>query len=97
MLILSGIFDNLNAVLVLASLISVQSPLTQNAYRNSDAEHLRKPLESNHGDPLTLFNFYKEWLAKKQTTNVPKDRSRNERENSRTWAKKRCLEEQRFE
>lgn len=95
MLILSTIFDNLNAVLVLSSLLSVQTPLTQNAYRNSEADNLRKPLESNHGDPLTLFNFYTEWLSVKQSSTISRDHSRNTMVNSKTWAKKRCLEEQR--
>lgn len=63
MLIVSTVFGNVNSVLALASALSIQSPLTQNAYRNSEAEDLRKPLESNHGDPITLLNFYKEWLT----------------------------------
>lgn len=96
MLILSTIFRNLNAILILSSLLSVQSPLTQNAYRNSDADNLRKPLESNHGDPLTLFNFYKEWLLKKQSSTISKEHSRGSPENSKIWARKRCLEEQRL-
>lgn len=95
MLILSTVFDNLNVILTLASLLSVQSPLTQNAYRNTEADNLRKPLESNHGDPLTLFNFYKEWLSIKQTSTFSKDRSRGTTESSKVWARKRCLEEQR--
>lgn len=95
MLILSTIFNNLNIILIIASLLSVQSPLTQNAYRNIDADDLRKPMESNHGDPLTLFNFYREWLSKKQSTNVSKDHSKDI-ESSKVWARKRCLEEQRL-
>lgn len=94
MLILSTIFGNVNSVLALASLLSVQNPLTQNAYRNSEAQHLRKPLESSHGDPLTLLNFYREWLYIKQSSTV---KSRLEKgENSKIWTRKRCLEEQRF-
>lgn len=93
MLVMSTVFGNVNSVLALAALLSVQSPLTQTAYRNLDAQEMRKPLESNHGDPITLLNLYKEWLSvKQQSTPVGKHRS----ENSRTWTKKRCLEEQRF-
>lgn len=61
MLIMSTIFGNVNSVLALASLLSVQSPLTQNAYRDSEAQNLRKPLDSNHGDPISLLSYYKEW------------------------------------
>lgn len=92
MLIMSTVFGNVNSVLALAALLSVQSPLTQNAYRDIDAQDIRKPLESDHGDPITLLNFYKEWLEIKQKT-APGDRKT---ENSRHWAKKRSLEEQRF-
>lgn len=86
MLIVSTLFRNVNSVLALAALLSVQSPLTQKAYRDMEASDLRKPLESNHGDPFCLFNYYKEWLR------IKKERV----ENTREWAKKRCLEEQRF-
>lgn len=86
MLVLSTVFFNVNSVLALAALLSVQNPLTQQAYRDIDAQELRKILDSNHGDPITLLNYYKEWLVIKQ-----------ERcENSRVWTRKRCLEEQRF-
>lgn len=95
MLILSTIFNNINAILVISSLLSVQSPLTQNAYRNIEAGDLRKPLESNHGDPLTLFNFYKEWLSIKESSTASMN-SRDTTESSKIWARKRCLEEQRY-
>lgn len=61
MLIMSTVFGNVNSVLALAALLSVQSPLTQNAYRDSEAQDLRKALESSHGDPISLLNYYKEW------------------------------------
>ncbi|XP_018573100.1 probable ATP-dependent RNA helicase DHX34 [Anoplophora glabripennis] len=97
MLIMSTVFGNVNSVLALASLLSVQSPLTQAAHRNSQAQDLRKPLESSHGDPTTLLNFYKEWLSVKQDSAPVQSRSGHHRtENSKTWARKRCLEEQRF-
>lgn len=85
MLILSTVFGNVNSILAVAALLSVQSPFTQTASRNLDAEELRKRLDSNHGDPITLLNLYKEWLKIKRSG-----------ENSKIWARKRCLEEQRF-
>ncbi|KRT86607.1 helicase [Oryctes borbonicus] len=85
MLILSTVFENVNSVLAVAALLSIQSPFTQTASRNLDAEELRKRLDSNHGDPITLLNLYKEWLKVKRSG-----------ENSKIWARKRCLEEQRF-
>lgn len=94
---MSTVFGNVNSVLTVASLLSVQSPLTQAANRNFEAEELRRPLESNHGDAATLLNFYKEWLAVKQESVPVRSSSRHRHtENSRTWARKRCLEEQRF-
>uniref|UniRef100_A0AAR5QK14 RNA helicase n=1 Tax=Dendroctonus ponderosae TaxID=77166 RepID=A0AAR5QK14_DENPD len=95
MLIMSTIFGNVNSVLALASLLSVQSPLTQTAYRDSEAQNLRRPLESNHGDPISLLSFFKEWLTIKQSSG-PVQGSSTKSQNSKTWSKKRCLEEQRF-
>ncbi|KAJ3652749.1 hypothetical protein Zmor_018686 [Zophobas morio] len=94
MLVLSTVFGNVNAVLALAALLSIQSPLTQTAYRNSEAQELRKSLDSNHGDPISLLNYFKEWLSIKQSS-VPMH-SRQRGESSKVWARKRCLEEQRF-
>ncbi|XP_044260161.1 probable ATP-dependent RNA helicase DHX34 [Tribolium madens] len=93
MLVLSTVFGNVNAVLAVAALLSIQSPLTQNAYRNSEAQELRRVLDSNHGDPISLLNYYKEWLSVKQSS-VPMVKSKGE--SSKVWARKRCLEEQRF-
>ncbi|KAL3271566.1 hypothetical protein HHI36_022041 [Cryptolaemus montrouzieri] len=94
MLILSTVFGKVDSVLALAALLSVQSPISQTAHKNLDAENLRKPLESTHGDPLTYLNFYKEWLNVKQSS-TPMSRT-SASESSRKWARKRCLEEQRF-
>ncbi|XP_018328035.2 probable ATP-dependent RNA helicase DHX34 [Agrilus planipennis] len=100
MLIMSTVFGNVNAVLALAALLSVQSPFTQSAYKNIDTLELRKPLESTHGDSVTFLNLYKEWLSVKyETTPASSSGSSTfskQKENSRIWAKKRGLEEQRF-
>ena len=43
-------------------------------------------MDSDHGDPITLLNAYREWLEIKV----------DDLENSKRWCKKRGLEEQRF-
>lgn len=53
----------------------------------------RKKLESDHGDPITLLNAFKEWLEVKQE-NAQEYRSNNN--SSRKWCRRRGLEEQRF-
>lgn len=87
MLLMGSIFGQVEAVLALAAALSVQTPFTNRAYRDSDCESARKDLDSDHGDPLTLLNAYKAWLEIKAT---------NQGHTSRKWCKKRGLEEQRF-
>jgi hypothetical protein len=86
MLIMGTLFNQVDAVLSLAAALSVQSPFTNDAYRNSDCVAARRNLDSDHGDPITLLNSFREWLEIKAT----------DRENTRKWCKKRGLEEQRF-
>lgn len=52
----------------------------------------RKDLESDHGDPITILNAYKEWLELKQA----RFSRRGESENTKSWCRRRGLEEQRF-
>jgi hypothetical protein len=77
----------------MASALNVQSPFTNRAYRDAECEKLRKDLESDHGDPLTLLNLYREWLLVKQSAT---ERSNEYQENSRKWCRNRGIEEQRF-
>ncbi|UYV65359.1 DHX34, partial [Cordylochernes scorpioides] len=86
MLILGSVFNLLEPMLTLAAALSVQSPLTQRAYRDPEAIAARKSLESSHGDPFTLLTAYNEWLELKS----------DPRTNSRQWCRRRGLEEQRF-
>lgn len=53
----------------------------------------RKNLESDHGDPITLLNAYKEWLEIKHTHS---NDIRAGSSNSKKWCRRRGLEEQRF-
>lgn len=93
MLIEGSIFKQLQPILTMAAALNVQSPFTNRAYRDQSCERLRKDLESNHGDPVTLINLYREWLLIKQTA---ADQTYGRRENSKKWCRDRGLEEQRF-
>lgn len=85
MLIIGSVFLQMDTTIVLSSALSIPSPYTNDAFRNFDMENLRKELESDHGDSITLINLYREWLVMKK-----------KKEDSRKWCRKRGLEEQRF-
>ncbi|XP_011500443.1 PREDICTED: probable ATP-dependent RNA helicase DHX34 [Ceratosolen solmsi marchali] len=92
MLIMGSLFHQVEPVLSLAAALSVQSPFTNRAYRDLDCEASRKNLESDHGEPVTLLNAYKEWLEIKHTNTEVRSGSST----SKKWCKRRGLEEQRF-
>ncbi|XP_019537327.3 probable ATP-dependent RNA helicase DHX34 isoform X1 [Aedes albopictus] len=94
MLLMGCVFQQLQPVLTLAATLSVQSPFTNRAYREPECERARKSFESDHGDPITLLNAYKEWLELKQ--NRFEYRRDEHRESSKSWCRRRGLEEQRF-
>lgn len=91
MLLMGCVFHHLQSVLTLAAVLSVQSPFTNRAFRDIDCETANKLLQSDHGDPITLLNVYKEWLELKQNRIDCR-----ESESTKHWCKKRGLEEQRF-
>ncbi|XP_058801679.1 probable ATP-dependent RNA helicase DHX34 [Phymastichus coffea] len=93
MLIMGSLFHQIEPVLSLAAALSVQTPFTNRAYRDLDCEESRKNLESDHGDPITLLNAYKEWLEIKHSTS---GNVRSGSSNSKKWCRRRGLEEQRF-
>ncbi|XP_001604407.2 probable ATP-dependent RNA helicase DHX34 isoform X1 [Nasonia vitripennis] len=93
MLIMGSLFHQVEPVLSLAAALSVQSPFTNRAYRDLDCETSRKNLESDHGDPITLLNAYKEWLEIKHANSAE---VRSGSSTSKKWCKRRGLEEQRF-
>lgn len=92
MLLMGCVFSQLQPVLTMAAALSVQTPFTNRAYRDNECEAARKDLESDHGDPITLLNAYREWLDLKQ---LGFDR-RHEVESTKVWCRRRGLEEQRF-
>ncbi|XP_077256228.1 putative ATP-dependent RNA helicase DHX34 isoform X2 [Temnothorax americanus] len=85
--------DHVEPVLSVAAALSVQTPFTNRAYRDTECETSRKKLESDHGDPITLLNAFKEWLEVKRETSQEYRSSTN---SSRKWCGRRGLEEQRF-
>lgn len=56
-------------------------------------QQARKSLESDHGDPITILNAYREWLELKQNRF---NRRGEHVENTKTWCRRRGIEEQRF-
>lgn len=86
MLIMGTLFNQVDSVLSLAAALSVQSPFTNKAFKDTECIQARSNLDSDHGDPITLLNSFREWLRIKN----------DDRENSRKWCKRRGLEEQRF-
>ena len=93
--------------MALAAALSVQSPFTNDAFRNSDCVAARKNLDSDHGDPITLLNAYREWLQVgaleptsfiiySHTAYILDKVKAEDSEPSRKWCRKRGLEEQRF-
>lgn len=62
MLVLGVLFGLAEPVLTAAALLSVQSPFLRPAHANPDCATARRPLESPHGDPLTLLNTFNQWV-----------------------------------
>ncbi|XP_005857903.1 PREDICTED: probable ATP-dependent RNA helicase DHX34 isoform X1 [Myotis brandtii] len=86
MLILGSMFHLAEPVLTIAAALSVQSPFTRSAQNNPEGAAARRPLESDLGDPFTLFNVFNTWVQ------VKSERSRN----SRKWCRRRGIEEHRL-
>lgn len=90
MLIMGSLFHQAQPVLSLAAALSVQTPFTNRAFRDPECENARKSLESDHGDPITLLNAFREWLEEKNHSRG------TDRSGTRVWCRRRGLEEQRF-
>lgn len=69
----------------MASALSIQSPFLSFLQCDSETMTRRRPLMSTHGDPFTLLNTFDEWIEVKSSG-----------ENTRTWSKRRGIEEQRL-
>ncbi|KAM5236410.1 putative ATP-dependent RNA helicase DHX34 [Ctenodactylus gundi] len=86
MLILGSVFSLAEPVLTIAAALSVQSPFTRSAQSSLECAAARRPLESDQGDPFTLFNVFNAWVQ------VKSDRNKN----SRRWCRRRGVEEHRL-
>ncbi|XP_043233038.1 probable ATP-dependent RNA helicase DHX34 [Amphibalanus amphitrite] len=86
MLVLGSVLHQMGPVLSAAAALSVQTPLTNRAFREPDCLANLKPLFSSHGDSITLLEAFVSWLQIKVTGKV----------RSRAWCGERGLEEQRF-
>lgn len=62
MLILGSLFSLAEPVLTIAAALSVQSPFTRSAQNNPECAGARRSLESDQGDPFTLFNIFNAWV-----------------------------------
>ncbi|XP_030381306.1 probable ATP-dependent RNA helicase DHX34 [Scaptodrosophila lebanonensis] len=85
MLLMGCVFPDVEQILTLASLLSVQSPFTNRAFTDHKCELYRQALESDQGDLFILLKAYHEWLQLKIG-----------RQNTRKWCHQLGIEEQRF-
>ncbi|NXP03972.1 DHX34 helicase, partial [Thinocorus orbignyianus] len=86
MLVLGTLFGLAEPTLTVAAVLSVPSPFLRPSHPNPECATARRPLESPHGDPLTLLNLFNEWVQ------VKSERGGN----SRKWCRRRGLEEHRL-
>ncbi|XP_055001998.1 probable ATP-dependent RNA helicase DHX34 [Sorex araneus] len=86
MLILGSLFSLAEPVLTIAAALSVQSPFPRNAQSNPECAGTRRSLESDQGDPFTLFNVFNAWVQVKS----------EQGSNSRKWCRRRGIEEHRL-
>ncbi|NXX97785.1 DHX34 helicase, partial [Centropus bengalensis] len=85
-LVLGTLFGLTEPTLTVAAALSVQSLFIRSAHPNPECATARRPLESPHGDPLTLLNVFNEWVQVKS----------ERRGTSRKWCRRRGLEEHRL-
>ncbi|ALC49338.1 CG32533, partial [Drosophila busckii] len=85
MLLMGCVFPDVEQLLTLASMMSVQNPFTTRAHSDQRCEREREPLESEQGDLFTLMRAYCDWVQLKRKY-----------ESSRKWCQRLGLEEQRL-
>lgn len=85
MLLMGCVFPEVEQLLTLAAMLSVQNPLTTRAQTDHRCERERQPFESDQGDLFTMLRCFREWLQLKLR-----------REGTRQWCHRLGIEEQRF-
>uniref|UniRef100_A0A1A9WXX5 ATP-dependent RNA helicase DHX34 n=1 Tax=Glossina brevipalpis TaxID=37001 RepID=A0A1A9WXX5_9MUSC len=85
MLLLGCVFPDIEKILTLSAVMSVQNPFTTRAYTDPKCEQARSDFETDQGDVFILLKAYNEWLQLKWNN-----------ENTRKWCYKLGIEEQRF-
>ncbi|XP_052855573.1 probable ATP-dependent RNA helicase DHX34 [Drosophila gunungcola] len=85
MLLMGCVFPEVEQLLTLAAMLSVQNPLTNRAHTDQRCVRERESLESDQGDLFTLVRLYREWLQLKIR-----------RDSTRQWCRRLGIEEQRF-
>ncbi|XP_017089101.2 probable ATP-dependent RNA helicase DHX34 isoform X1 [Drosophila bipectinata] len=85
MLLMGCVFPEVEQLLTLAAMLSVQNPLTTRAQTDHRCERERQPFESDQGDLFTILRCFREWLQLKLR-----------REETRKWCHRLGIEEQRF-
>lgn len=85
MLLMGSVFPEVEQLLTLAAMLSVQNPLTNRAHTDQRCVRERESLESDHGDLFTLVRLYNEWVQLKMR-----------RDGTRQWCRRLGIEEQRF-
>ncbi len=69
MLVLSTIFNVVDAMITIAAALTVQSPWVRNE-GGEDVMNAKMKFESLHGDPFTLLNIFDEWIKVKAENKV---------------------------
>lgn len=85
MLLMGCVFPDMEKILTLAAVLSVQNPFTTRAFTDPKCEEARSKLETDQGDIFILLKAFHEWLHLKLR-----------RENTRKWCYKLGIEEQRY-
>ncbi|XP_037725978.1 probable ATP-dependent RNA helicase DHX34 [Drosophila subpulchrella] len=85
MLLMGCVFPEVEQLLTLAAMLSVQNPLTNRAHTDQRCVRERESLESEQGDLFTLVRLFREWVQLKMR-----------REGTRQWCRRLGIEEQRF-
>ncbi|XP_055380241.1 probable ATP-dependent RNA helicase DHX34 [Condylostylus longicornis] len=86
LILMGSMIYDLERVITIASILSIQSIFTSRAFTDQNCKEARKNLESSQGDLFTALNFYRDWLEQKC----------ERKSNTRQFCRKMGIEEQRL-